>query len=209
MSHKLISTIAGHHNICNFIHLPVQSGSDRVLELMNRTYSREHYLNLVRKIRSEIPDANLSTDIITGFPTETEDDHRMTLDMMAEVRYDGAFTFKYSPRENTPAFSMSDDVAEDIKTRRINEIIALQQKISLKINQEQVGKNFEILVEGESKKSPDEWQGRTDGNKMVVFPKGNYRQGDYIHVQVERANSATLFGFVNENSMSETKEVAA
>ncbi len=211
MSDKLISTIAGHKNICNFIHLPVQSGSDRVLELMNRTYTREHYLRLVDKIRNEVPTATLSTDIITGFPTETDDDHRRTLDLMSKVRYDGAFTFKYSPRENTPAFSMKDDVSDEMKTARINEIIALQQNISLSINQQQVGETFEVLVEGESKKSPDEWQGRTDGNKMVVFPKGNFSHGDYIHVTIERANSATLFGHVKqERNVSFTaKEVAA
>ncbi|MBI1807909.1 MAG: tRNA (N6-isopentenyl adenosine(37)-C2)-methylthiotransferase MiaB [Ignavibacteria bacterium] len=194
MSDKLIETIADHTNICKFIHLPVQSGSDRILELMNRTYDRARYLGLLYRIRTRIPDVSLSTDIITGFPSETEDDHQKTMELMEHVRYDGAFTFKYSPRENTPAFKMLDDVPDAIKTLRINEIIDQQQKISLQKNQEMVNHTYEVLVESESKKSPVEWQGRTDGNKMVVFPKGNFKAGDYITVKILRANSATLFG---------------
>ena len=196
MSDKLIETIAGNSNICNFIHLPVQSGSDRILELMNRTYDSRHYVRLVDKIKQTIPDVSLSTDIIVGFPTETEEDHRKTLNLMSEVMYDGAFTFKYSPRENTPAFKMIDDVKDEVKTGRINEIIALQQQISLEKNRKQIGQVLEVLVEGESKKSSDEWQGRTDGNRTVVFPKGNHRIGDYIKIRIDRSNSATLFGSV-------------
>jgi tRNA-2-methylthio-N6-dimethylallyladenosine synthase len=199
MSDKLIGAIASHKNICSFIHLPVQSGSDRILELMKRTYTRQHYLNLIRKIRTAIPDACISTDTITGFPTETDEDHQMTLSLMNEVGYDGAFMFKYSPRENTPAFKMEDDVTEEIKTRRINEIVALQTSLSLMNNTSAIGKSFEILVEGPSKKSNDEWQGRTDGNKTVIFPKGEFKEGDYITVTIERANSATLFGRAAEN----------
>ncbi|MBI5214714.1 MAG: tRNA (N6-isopentenyl adenosine(37)-C2)-methylthiotransferase MiaB [Ignavibacteriae bacterium] len=206
MSDKLIKTIASYPNICKFIHLPIQSGSDRILELMNRTYNRAHYMRLLEKIKKEIPDASLSTDIITGFPTETEEDHQKTLDVMREVRYDGAYMFKYSPREHTPAFTMIDDVSEEIKTKRINEIVELQQRVSLENNQALVGKIFEILVEGESKKSSDDWQGRTDGNKMVVFPKGNFNVGDYINVKIVRANSGTLFGEVE--SVVEELEVA-
>ncbi len=194
MSEKLITTVALHENICNYIHLPVQSGSDRILQLMNRTYDRRHYLTLVKKIRDTIPGVSLSTDIIAGFPTETEVDHRMTLDLLEEVRYDGAFMFKYSPREGTPAYKMGDDVPEQVKVRRLNEIIELQQRISNENNQRLVGLSLEVLVEGESKRSREEWTGRTDTNKVAVFPRGNYKVGDYIKVKITRANSATLFG---------------
>jgi tRNA-2-methylthio-N6-dimethylallyladenosine synthase len=198
MSDKLIETIAAHDNICKFIHLPVQSGSDRILELMNRTYDRQHYLRLIKKIRTRIPDVCLSTDFIAGFPTETAEDHRQTLSLMEEVRYDGAFMFKYSPRENTPAFKMKDDVPDAVKTERVAEIIALQNEISLEKNRAHIGHSFEVLVEGESKKSPLYWQGRTDGNKMVIFPAGNFAVGDYVNVSIHRANSATLFGVLSE-----------
>ncbi len=194
MSDKLIGTIAQNPNICNYIHLPVQSGSDRVLGLMNRSYTADHYLKLVERIRTSIPAASLSTDIIAGFPTETDEDHRATLDLMKAVGYDGAFTFKYSPRENTKAWDMSDTVPEETKVQRLNEIIDLQREISYRRNQEAVGTTVEVLVEGESKKSASEFCGRTDTNKMVVFPRNGFRPGDYIRVRVERANSATLFG---------------
>lgn len=194
MSDKLIKTIASYPNICKFIHLPFQSGSSRVLEAMNRTYDREHYMRLVKKIKRTIPDVCLSTDIIAGFPTETEDDHRQTLSVLNEIRFDGAFMFKYSPREHTPAFTMVDDVPEEVKSRRVTEIVELQKAISLEKNREMLGKTVEILVEGESKKSSLEWHGRTDGNKMVVFPKGDFSIGDYVTVTIVRANSATLFG---------------
>lgn len=208
MSDKLIREIAEHKNICKYTHLPIQSGSDRILELMNRNYDRKHYLNLVNKIKLLIPDASLSTDIITGFPTETEEDHRQTLEVMKEVQFDGSFMFKYSPRENTHSYKMADNVPDEIKTRRINEIVELQTKISFMKNSSHIGKTLEVLVEGESKKSPSEWQGRTDGNKMVIFPKGNFLVGTYIKVNIERANSATLFGFLT-NSNTQTAEKAA
>jgi tRNA-2-methylthio-N6-dimethylallyladenosine synthase len=194
MSEKLIRTIAEHENICNYIHLPVQSGSDRILELMNRTYTRDQYLKLVTKIRSMIPGVSLSTDIIAGFPTETADDHRMTLDVLREVNFDGAFTFRYSPRENTKAWQLGDDVPEQVKIERLNEIIDVQREISHKRNQEMVGQTVEVLVEGESKKSTRDYSGRTDTNKMVVFPKGNAQIGQYREIKIERTNSATLFG---------------
>jgi tRNA-2-methylthio-N6-dimethylallyladenosine synthase len=194
MSDKLIQTIATAGNICNYVHLPVQSGSNRVLELMNRTYSREHYLKLVDKIRAMIPGVSLSTDIIAGFPGETEEDHRMTVDLLEEVRYDGAFMFKYSPRQNTPAWKMGDTVPDEVKIRRLNEIIETQQRISYENNQRLVGQEVEVLVEGESKKSQAEWTGRTDTNKVVVFPKGDCRIGEYVRIKIARANSATLFG---------------
>ena len=196
MSEKLLQTIAEHDNICNYIHLPVQSGSDRILELMNRTYTRDHYLALVKKIRSVIPAVSLSTDIIAGFPTETAEDHRRTLEVIREVEFDGAFTFRYSPRENTKAWHMGDDVSEDLKLERLNQIIDLQRDISLQKNEEMVGTMCEVLVEGESTKSAEDYCGRTDSNKMVVFPKGTSTIGQYLNVRIDRANSATLFGTV-------------
>ncbi|MEX0602110.1 MAG: tRNA (N6-isopentenyl adenosine(37)-C2)-methylthiotransferase MiaB [Bacteroidota bacterium] len=211
MSDKLIRTIAGHRNICNFIHLPVQSGSDRILELMNRTYSTEHYLGLVDRIRRTIPGVSLSTDIISGFPTETEEDHRRTLDMVERVGFDGAFTFKYSPRENTKAWSMGDDVPEELKVRRLNEIIDLQRSISHRLNQVLIGSKVDVLVEGPSRKSNDDLCGRTDTNRMVVFPKTAVREGELIPVTIRRANAATLFGETidRRNGTPRTGEVAA
>ncbi len=157
MSEKLIRTIAENENICKFIHLPVQSGSDRILELMNRTYNSKHYFKLVEKIRKHIPQASLSTDIIVGFPTESEEDHKQTISLMKEIGYDGAFMFNYSPRENTKAFNWEDDVPYEIKTRRLNEIIAMQKEISLQKNQHLLGTTETVLVEGESKKSSEEF----------------------------------------------------
>jgi tRNA-2-methylthio-N6-dimethylallyladenosine synthase len=214
MSDKLIQTIAEHPNICNYIHLPVQSGSDRILELMNRTYDRKHYLELVRKIRETIPGVSLSTDIIAGFPTETEEDHKMTLSLLEEVRFDGAFMFKYSPREGTKAYAMGDDVPDEVKVRRLTEIIELQQKISYEINQELIGKEVEVLVEGESKRSPEQWMGRTDTNKVVIFPKlEGVKPGDYVIVRINKANSATLFGdivkILHEKNLSENSPVSS
>ena len=214
MSDKLIQTIAEHPNICNYIHLPVQSGSDRILELMNRTYDRKHYLELVRKIRETIPGVSLSTDIIAGFPTETEEDHKMTLSLLEEVRFDGAFMFKYSPREGTKAYAMGDDVPDEVKVRRLTEIIELQQKISYEINQELIGKEVEVLVEGESKRSSEQWMGRTDTNKVVIFPKHEgVKPGDYVIVRINKANSATLFGdivkILHEKNLSENSPVSS
>ena len=194
MSDKLIRTIAEHDNICKYIHLPIQSGSDRILELMDRNYDKNHYLNLINKIKLLMPAVSISTDIIAGFPTETDADHKETLDIMNEVRFDGSYMFKYSPRENTPAFKMPDDINEEIKAQRINDIMELQRKISLENNQRHIGQTLEVLVEGESKKSSLEFHGRTDGNKMTIFPKGEFKKGDYANIRIERANSATLFG---------------
>jgi tRNA-2-methylthio-N6-dimethylallyladenosine synthase len=194
MSDRLIAAIARHDNVCNYIHLPVQSGSDRILELMDRTYTRDHYLNLVRKIRSTISDVSLSTDIIAGFPTETEDDHRTTLNLLEEVQYDGAFMFKYSPREHTPAYKMHNDVPDEVKVRRLNEIIEVQHRISQENNQKLIGRTLEVLIEGESKKSCDDWTGRTDTNKVVVFPRVSGEVGDFVQVKILSTTSATLFG---------------
>ena len=194
MSDALIRTIAENENICSYIHLPVQSGSDRILELMNRSYTADQYRSLVKKIKATIPGIALSTDIIAGFPTETEDDHRKTLELIREVEYDGAYTFKYSPRENTKAWQMTDDVPEETKLRRLNEIIDVQRSISLHTNRSLIGSTMEVLVEGTSKKSESDFCGRTDTNKMVVFPKNGGAAGSYRQVKIDHVNSATLFG---------------
>ncbi|MBU2493394.1 MAG: tRNA (N6-isopentenyl adenosine(37)-C2)-methylthiotransferase MiaB [Bacteroidetes bacterium] len=194
LSDKLLYTIAEHNNLCNYIHLPVQSGSNRILELMNRTYTIEHYLDIIDKARKIIPGVSFSTDIIAGFPTETYEDHLATIDVMQKVRYDGAYMFKYSPREGTKAFKMEDDVTEDAKTKRLNEIIDLQQSISYELNQNLIGKEEIILVEGFSKKSDQFMAGRTDTNKVAIFPiTESVKPGDYIKVKINRATSATLF----------------
>jgi len=194
LSMKLIETIAKYNNLCNYIHLPVQSGSDRVLELMQRSYTIDHYMKIMDNIKKLIPDVSLSTDIITGFCTETEEDHKMTLEVMKEVKYDGAYMFKYSPREKTKAWKMEDDVDEETKTRRLVEIVELQRNISEEKNKETVGKEFEVIIEGISKKSDKMLFGRTDGNKTVIIPLNDAKPGDKIMVRVNKANSATLFG---------------
>ncbi len=202
LSDKLLYTIAEYPNLCNYIHLPVQSGSNRILKLMNRTYTIEHYLSLIEKARKIIPGVSFSTDIISGFPGETYEDHVMTLDVMREVKYDGAYMFKYSPREGTKSYKMKDDVSDEIKTKRLQEIIELQQQISYEINQTLIGKEEVILIEGPSKKSDNFLAGRTDNNKVVIIhAQKNIRQGDYVKVKINRATSGTLFGgfveFVN------------
>lgn len=195
ISDKLIYTIAEHPNLCNYIHLPVQSGSNRILELMNRTYTIEHYLNLIEKAKKIIPGVSFSTDIISGFPTETWEDHLATIEVMKQVRYDGAYMFKYSPREGTKAFKMEDDVAEDVKSKRLQEIIDLQQQISLEKNQAMIGTEEIILVEGFSKKSNEFIAGRTDTNKMVIVPiNDEIKISDYIKVKINKVTSGTLFG---------------
>jgi tRNA-2-methylthio-N6-dimethylallyladenosine synthase len=194
MSDRLIETIAANDNICNHVHLPVQSGSNRILELMNRSYTIEQYLALVEKIRNAIPGVSLSTDIISGFPTETSADHEATIGLMKEVQYDGAYTFKYSARENTKAWQLMDDVSDEEKGQRVNEITTLQHGISLGRNQKMVGATERVLIDGESKKSSAEWFARTDTSKVVVFPKLGERIGDYVDVVISGANSATLFG---------------
>ncbi len=195
LSDKLLYTIAEHPNLCNYIHLPVQSGSNRILELMNRTYTVEHYLNLIEKAHKIIPGVTFSTDIISGFPTETSDDHFATLELMKQVRYDGAYMFKYSPREGTKAFKMDDDVPEKVKSKRLQEIIDLQQQISFEKNQDLIGKEEIIIVEGFSKKSNDFVFGRTDSNKVVILPiNDKIKNSDYIKVKINKATSGTLFG---------------
>ncbi|MCL6494849.1 MAG: tRNA (N6-isopentenyl adenosine(37)-C2)-methylthiotransferase MiaB [Ignavibacterium sp.] len=195
LSDKLLYTIAEHQNICNYIHLPVQSGSNRILELMNRTYTIEHYLNLIQKAKKIIPGVSFSTDIIAGFPTETWEDHLATLEVMRNVRYDGAYMFKYSPREGTKAYKMGDDVPEEVKTKRLQEIIDLQQQISYEINQNLIGKEEIVLIEGFSRKSDEFLSGRTDTNKVTIIPaQPDINPGDYVKVKINKATSATLFG---------------
>lgn len=198
MTDELIETMAKHKNICNYIHLPVQSGSDRILQMMNRHYTVEHYAERIRRIKEYIPNCSLSTDIISGFPTETEADHQATLDLMKEVRYDGAYMFNYSPRSKTKAFMMEDDVPSDVKNRRLNEIISLQNHISRELNILEHGIIHEVLVEGPSKKIKHEWQGRSDTNKVVIFDNSEqkYRTGQLISCKITRSTSATLFGDV-------------
>jgi len=197
MSDQLIETMAMHDNICKYIHLPVQSGSNRILSLMNRTHPVEHYYERIDMIKKLMPHCALSTDIITGFPTETEEDHEATMELMRHVRYDGAYMFKYSPRERTKAWKMGDDIPDEVKVRRLNEIINQQNAIAREINQTLIGSIEKILVEGPSKKNPMEWQGRTDSNKVTIFPQNEqspYVIGDIIAVTIEKASSATLFG---------------
>lgn len=209
LSDKLLYTIAEHPGLCNYIHLPVQSGSNRILELMNRTYSIEHYLNIIEKAKKIIPGVSFSTDIISGFPSETYEDHLMTLYVMLIVRYDGAYMFKYSPREGTKAFKMEDDVPEEVKAKRLQEIIDLQQKISYEKNQELIGNEETILVEGFSKKSDQFLSGRTDTNKVVIIPiNPNIREGDYVNVEIDRTTSATLFGSVIKKINYDDKNIA-
>jgi tRNA-2-methylthio-N6-dimethylallyladenosine synthase len=194
MSEALIEAIASTDNICKYIHLPVQSGSDRILGLMNRTYTAAEYLRLVERIRNTIPGVSLSTDIISGFPTETEEEHRMTMDLMRDVRYDGAYTFLYSARERTKAWEMGDSIPEVVKSARTTEIVEMQRTIALDLNRRLIGTVETVLVEGPSRKSDAEFMGRTDTNKTVIFPRGTERVGELIDIVIERANAATLFG---------------
>lgn len=198
LSMKLIETIAEYDNLCNYIHLPVQSGSNRILDLMKREYTIEHYMKIIDSIKRIIPDVSLSTDIITGFCTETEEDHRMTLNVMKVVKYDGAYMFKYSPREKTKAWDMGDDIDEETKTRRLVDIVELQRDISEEKNKLTVGDEFDVVVEGLSKKSDKMLFGRTDGNKTVIVPVNGSALliGERVKVRINKANSATLFGEV-------------
>jgi tRNA-2-methylthio-N6-dimethylallyladenosine synthase len=180
-------------NICNHIHLPVQSGSNAVLKKMNRGYTREEYLDRIAAIRRILPGCTISSDMISGFCSETEEDHAQTLSLMEEVRFDQAYMFYYSQRPNTlAARHYEDDVPENVKIRRLNEIIALQNRLSLESNRADVGKEFEVLVEGVSKRSGESFFGRTGTNKVCVFPKENCRVGDCVRVRVLSCTAATL-----------------
>ena len=193
ISDELIEAMARHDNICKHIHLPVQSGSNRLLEKMRRRYTREWYLERVRKIREILPGCGITTDVIAGFCSETEEDHQDTLSLFREVGFDYAFMFNYSERPGTlAARNYPDDVPQEVKTRRLNEIISLQNELSLKSNQAEIGKTYTVLVEGPSKKNPEELCGRTGSNKMCVFPDKAHKAGDYVDVTVLSCTSATL-----------------
>jgi tRNA-2-methylthio-N6-dimethylallyladenosine synthase len=194
---EVLHTIAAYENICNYIHLPVQSGNSRILELMNRTYDREWYMERVESIYRIIPDCAISSDVITGFCTETEEEHQDTLSMIEWAKYTLSYMFFYSERPGTlAAKKYKDDVPEEVKKRRLNEIIAVQTKVALEHNKADIGKTFKVLIEGDSKKSANDWKGRNSQNKMIVFPKtsADQKPGIYVSVKVNAANSATLIG---------------
>ena len=195
LSDEIIATMASHANICNHIHLPVQSGSNKILKLMNRKYTREWYLDRIAKIREAMPDCGISSDMFTGFHNETEEDFEETLSLMREVGFDSSFMFKYSERPGTfAAKHLPDNVSEEVKIDRLNRMIALQNELSLCSNRNDVGKTFEVLVEGYSKRSKDDMFGRTQQNKVIVFPAGDTKVGDRVMCVVEKATSATLIG---------------
>jgi tRNA-2-methylthio-N6-dimethylallyladenosine synthase len=195
ISDELLFTIARNNNICRHIHLPAQSGSSRILKLMNREYSREWYMDRVNAIHRIIPECSLSTDMITGFCTETDEDHKESLTLMEWTGFDFAYMFKYSERPGTKAArKMKDDVPEAVKSSRLSEMITLQNRLSAKSKKNDVGKIFEVLIEGFSKRSAEYLSGRTTQNKVVVFPVGNYKKGDYVNVLIEKCTAATLIG---------------
>ncbi len=197
MSDRTLEVIAEHDNICRFIHLPVQSGSNKVLKAMNRKYTREWYLDRIAAIRRIVPEASIGTDVFCGFSGETEQDHQQTLSLMREAAFDMAFMFRYSERPGTFASKhMPDDVPEEVKIRRLNEIIALQNELSLESHKKDIGSVYEVLVEGFSKRSREELYGRTSQNKVVIFPRGQVRIGDRVMVKITEATAATLKGVI-------------
>lgn len=195
LTEDVAQVMAKYENICNYIHLPVQSGNSEILDKMNRGYTRDWYLNRMEMIRSIVPDVGMSTDVIAGFCNETEEQHQETLSLMEIVKYDFAYMFKYSERPKTLAErKFEDNVPEEVKKRRLQEIIDLQMKHSLESNQKDLGKTFKVLVEGQSKKSPDQLFGRNSQNKVIVFPKEKYKKGEYVNVEVLNCTAATLIG---------------
>jgi tRNA-2-methylthio-N6-dimethylallyladenosine synthase len=208
---EVLHTMAKYGNICDHIHLPVQSGSSRILQLMNRTYTREWYLAKVERIQALLPGCGLSADIIAGFCTETEEDHQETLSLMREARYDFSYMFFYSERPGTlAARRYSDDVPEAVKRRRLDEIVKLQNRLSFENNKQDIGNIFEVLIEGDSKKSAADWKGRTQQNKMVVFPKAGsgFAKGDYALVKIEDCTVATLIGSALTNAAAPISDTA-
>jgi tRNA-2-methylthio-N6-dimethylallyladenosine synthase len=195
---EVLITMAGYENICKYIHLPVQSGNSRILELMNRTYDRDWYIERVRAIYRILPDCAISSDVITGFCSETESEHQDTLSIMDFAQYSMSYMFAYSERPGTlAAKKYPDDIPLETKKSRLAEVIALQNQLSLEGNKKDIGKVFNVLIEGDSKKSALEWKGRNSQNKMIVFPKSaNHRKGDYVYVKIIDANSATLFAHI-------------
>ena len=195
MSDETLEVIASHPNVCRHIHLPVQSGSNRILKLMNRKYTREWYLDRVAAIKRIVPDCGLTTDIFVGYHSETEEDHQLSLSLMRECGYDSAFMFKYSERPGTYASKhLPDNVPEETKIRRLNEMIALQNELSAESYRKDIGKTYEVLVEGVSKRSKSQLSGRTSQNKVVVFDRGNHHIGDFVKVRITESSSATLKG---------------
>ena len=194
ITEELLSTMSKHKNICNYIHLPLQAGSDKILKRMNRTYTKSHFLSLVERIRDILPDVGISTDIIVGFPGETEEDFSQTIEVMNEVKFDSAFNFKYSSRRGTKASEYEDKVQEEIKQQRLEQVIDLQKKHTLERNMELVGTLQAVLVEKESKMSSDYWAGRTDSNKWVIFKKENIPKKDMVSVLIKEAKGITLHG---------------
>lgn len=199
MTDETLEVIAAHKNICNYIHLPCQSGSSTILKSMNRGYDREWYLDRIAAIKRIIPNCGLSTDILSGFHNETEEDHQETLSLMKEVNFDLSFMFKYSERPGTKAAdTMEDNVPEEVKARRLEEIIALQTAISVQNNKDEIGKTYEVLIEGISKKSREQLYGRNEQNKVFVFDKKNHHIGEYVNVKVNNSTKATLIGQIVE-----------
>ena len=195
MTVEVLYVMSKHKNICNYIHLPVQSGSNRILEAMNRQHTRAEYIELIDHIRKILPDCGISHDMISGFPNETEEDHQATLSLMEYVKYDFGFMFMYSERPGTPAAKkLKDNVPQDVKKRRLQEVVTLQQQHSLFRTQQYVGQTVEVLIEKESKKSKKHWSGRNQQNTVVVFPKENFKVGDFVNVKIEDCTSATLIG---------------
>lgn len=199
VTEELLQVMAKTPNICNSIHFPLQAGSDRILKRMNRSYSKDHFLKFAQMIREIIPGVGISTDIIVGFPGETEEEFLETLEVMEKVKFDSAFTFKYSSRPYTKAIEYNDHIDEDVKQDRLERLIALQKKHTLDRNQELVGKKEQVLVEKESKKSANYWSGRTDSNKWVIFEKGNIKIKDIIPVRITSAHGVTLRGQTEDN----------
>ncbi|MFA7710033.1 MAG: radical SAM protein, partial [Candidatus Neomarinimicrobiota bacterium] len=191
---QMLEVMRSHPNICKQIHLPLQAGSSRILKLMNRTYDQEHYLRVVEMIRTYLPQAAITTDIIVGFPDETSDDFEQTLEVMRAVKFDTAFMFKYSPRVGTKAAEMDDNIPEEEKSRRLKVVIQLQKKHTLERNKSLVGTIQEILIDGSSKKNPAEMSGRTDTNKIVVLKEGRPQIGEFYRVKIEEAVGVSLFG---------------
>ena len=194
MTDDLLNTMLTHENICNYVHLPLQSGSDRILKRMNRTYSRDHFIQLAHRIREILPGVGISTDIIVGFPGETESEFSETLAVMEEVKFDSAFNFKYSPRPGTKASEYDDPIPEDIKQQRLEQIIDLQKRHTLERNLDLVGIIQRVLIEKESKMSSHQWAGRTDSNKWVIFDKEDVQIKDMVSIQIKKAKGITLHG---------------
>ena len=195
MTLDVIEAMAEYRNICNYIHLPVQSGSDRILKKMNRLHTRKEYFTLIDNIKKMIPNCGISHDLITGFPTETEEDHQDTLSLMEYVKYDFGYMFTYSERPGTTAErKFEDDIPEEVKKRRLQEIVDLQQKHSRHNTKQAIGTVVEVLIEKESKKSDAHWSGRNERNTVTVFPKEKYKIGDFVKVKIHDCTSATLIG---------------